>query len=292
MKHLLTAALLAAPLFASAQKLPQPSPTCKLEQMVGLTTIKIEYGAPSMKGRVIFGDVVPYGEVWRTGANKCTTIEFDTPITFGGEMVKPGKYSMFTIPNPDTWIIILNRNTELWGAYDRKEEEDVMKIKLPSKKMSEAQETFRVSIAMGQMDEAEVVLSWEHMKLAIPINADCTEQALRNIDEALAKPDAKYNAYSSSARFCIDRNVRLKDALAWAEKSVSMEKKYWNTHTLALANAANGKYKEAIDAANMSIELAQAEKDANYVKMNREKIKEWSTTMGAKPANNAVRMSK
>ncbi|MBK9147245.1 MAG: DUF2911 domain-containing protein [Flavobacteriales bacterium] len=281
MKHLITAALLAAPLIASAQKLPQPSPLCKIEQVVGLTTIKIEYSRPSVKDRTIFGDIVPFGEVWRTGANKCTTIEFDTPVVMAGQSVKAGKYSLFTIPGPEMWVLILNRNTELWGADERKPEEDVLMAKLQPKKTADLVETLTFDFTMGRRDDAILNLTWEASWLPIPIVADCTDQALKNIEEALSKPDAKYNAYSSSARFCIDRQVRLSEALAWAEKSVSMEKKYWNTYTLGLARAANGKYKEAIEAANMSMELAQAEKDANYVKMNRERIEEWTKAMAA-----------
>lgn len=284
MKHILLTALLAAPILASAQKLPQPSPLGKVEQVVGLTTIKVEYSRPSRKGRVIFGDVVPYGEVWRTGANKCTTIEFDTDVRFGGEMIRPGKYSLFTIPGPEVWAVILNKNTELWGADERKPEEDVLMIKAPTKRSPDMVETFTISFGMGRRDDAMLNLQWEEVWVPIMIEADCTEQALKNIDEALAKADAKYNAYSSSARFCVDRNVRLPEALAWAEKSVSMEKKYWNTHTLALARAANGKHKEAIEAANESMALAQADNDANYVKMNREKVEEWTKLLPAAPA--------
>lgn len=282
MKHIITAALLAAPVIASAQKLPQPSPMGKVEQVIGLTTVRVEYNRPSAKGRTVFGDLVPYGEVWRTGANKCTTIEFDTPVRFGGEMVRPGKYALFTMPGSDTWVIILNRNTELWGASDRKEEEDVLKVKVPVKPAVDLVETLTFSFTLGKRDEGHLNLMWEKVWVPIPIEADCTEQALRNIDEALAKPDAKYGAYNSSARFCVDRNVRLPEAMAWAQKSVSMEKKYWNTHTLALACAANGKYQEAIDAANESMTLAQQEKDAAYVKMNRERIEEWSRMVPAK----------
>jgi tetratricopeptide (TPR) repeat protein len=281
MKHLITAALLAAPLIASAQKLPQPSPLCKIEQVVGLTTIKIEYSRPSMKDRAIFGDIVPYGEVWRTGANKCTTIEFDTPVIMAGQPVKAGKYSLFTIPGPEMWVLILNRNTELWGADERKQEEDVFMAKLQPKKPADQVETLTFDFTMGRRDDAILNLTWEATWLPIPIVADCTDQALKNIEEALSMDDVKYNAYSSSARFCVDRQVRLKEALAWAEKSVSMEKKYWNTYTLGLARAANGNFKEAIEAANMSMELAQAEKDANYVKMNRERIEEWTKAMAA-----------
>jgi hypothetical protein len=284
MKHLFAAALFAAPLLASAQKLPQSSPMGKVEQVVGLTTITIEYSRPSMKGRSIFGDLVPFGEVWRTGANKCTTIEFDTQASFCGQMVKPGKYSLFTVPGPDMWVVILNKNTELWGADERKPEEDVITAKIGAKRTPDMVETLTFTFTMGKRDDATLNLTWAGMWLPIPIEADCTEQALKNIEEALAKDDVKYNAFSSSARFCVDRNVRLADALVWAEKSVGMEKKYWNTYTLGLARAANGKYTEAIAAANMSMALAQEEKDENYVKMNRERIEEWTKLGGSNVA--------
>lgn len=303
MKHVITMALLAAPLLASAQKLPQPSPTGRVEQIIGLTTVKVEYSRPSMKGRVIFGDLVPYGEVWRTGANKCTTIEFDGAVMVEGQPVKPGKYSLFTIPSEDTWVVILNSNTELWGADERKPEEDVLTVKVSRGKVDQSMESFSTSVAMDASsqrrsklgepmetftigfekvvdDRAELVLSWEHMRVAVQLYADATQQALANIKEALSKPDADYRAYHGSARFCVDRGIELPNALIWAQKSVSLEKKYWNTHTLALAQAANGNYKDAIATANESITLAQAAKDENYVKMNRARIEEWTKAMG------------
>jgi hypothetical protein len=286
MKHIVAAALLAAPLFASAQKLPQPSPLGKVEQIVGLTTVKVEYSRPSMKGRAIFGDLVPYGEVWRTGANKCTTIEFDDVVHFQGQPVKPGKYSLFTIPNEDTWVLILNANTDLWGADERKQEQDVLMVKVQRGKSDLPVETFTIGFDRVMDDRAVLFLAWEHMRVEADLYADATEKALANIKEALAKPDAKYNNYNSSARFCVDRNLMLPQALEWAEKSVKLEKKYWNVYTLALARAANGKNKEAVEAANESMKLAQEAKDQNFVKMCRERIAEWSA--GGKSAPNAL----
>lgn len=280
MKHAILAALVAAPLLATAQKLPQPSPKGSVEQVIGLTTVKVEYNRPSMKGRVIFGDLVPYGKVWRTGANQCTTIEFDGPVTIQGEPVKPGKYSLFTIPSEDTWVVILNRNTELWGAEDRKEEEDVLRLKAQRRKNGTPVETLTFSFdAIGQ-DKAELGLRWEAMHIPLLIEADATEQSLQNIKEALSKPDADYRAYHGSARFCLDRGIRQEDALAWAQRSVSMERKYWNTYTLALAYASNGKMKEAVESANESMKLAQEAKDDTYVKMCKARIDEWRPRVG------------
>jgi hypothetical protein len=284
MKNYVTAALLAAPLLASAQKLPQPSPMGKVEQVVGLTTVKVEYSRPSMKGRTIFGELVPYGEVWRTGANKCTTIEFDDVVMIEGNPVKAGKYSLFTIPTEDTWVLILNSNVELWGADERKPEEDVLTVKVARAKLELPVENFTIGFDRVMDDKAALYMEWENMRVEANIFSDATDKALANIKEALAKPDAKYNNFNSSARFCVDRRIMLPEALGWAEKSVTMEKKYWNTYTLALARAANGKNKEAIDAANESMKLAQEAKDANYVKMCKERITEWTVPpTGARP---------
>lgn len=302
MKKLLFASLLAAPFFASAQELPQPSPAGTVSQVIGLTKVNISYSRPSAKGRVVFGDLVPYGQVWRTGANKCTTIEFEGPVKFAGTDVKPGRYSLFTIPSEGTWTVILNRNTELWGAEDRKEEEDVLQAKVPAistgqkpqarptaalstrsdaiKHDPASVETLTIGFDAVKDDKALMYLAWENTRVEVPIEADATERALANIKEALAKPDADYRAYHSSARFCVDRGLNLPDALTWAQKSTGLEKKFWNTHTLALAYAANGRYKEAIAAAEESLKLAQEAKNEAYIKMNKEKIEEWGAKLG------------
>lgn len=276
MKRMMLAAAIAAPLVLTAQKLPQPSPSGMVEQMVGLTTVKVEYSRPSARGRVVFGDLVPFGEVWRTGANKCTTIEFDGPVMIEEQPVKPGKYSLFTIPSEDVWVVILNSNVDLWGAGDRKPEEDVLTVKVPMTKAEPAVETFTIGFDEVKDDAALLTLAWDHLRIGVRIHADATKQALENIKEALAKPDAKFGAYHSSARFCIDRGLQLKEALSWAQKSVSMEKKYWNTYTLALAYAAVEDKKQAIATAEESMKLAQEAKDEQYVKMCRTRIEEWS----------------
>lgn len=258
----------------SAQDLPQSSPKGEVEQIVGLTKVEVEYARPSAKGRVIFGDLVPMNALWRTGANLNTTVEFSGPVKFGGADVPKGKYSLFTIPGETTWVVILNKNTELWGEGDYKESEDLVRVKV-SATPSEYTETLTLEFANLKGDNADLVLRWEKVSVAIPIETDATEQGLANIKEALAKPDVKAGAYGSSARFCLDRNVMTKEALGWAEKCVASDRKFWHLHTLARAQAANGMTKEAIATAEESMKLAQAEKNEAYVKMNRDKIQEW-----------------
>lgn len=262
-------------LTARAQDLPQPSPLGKVEQVVGLTNISVEYSRPSVKGRRIFGDLVPFGKLWRTGANMNTTVEFSGPVKIADQDIPAGKYSLFTTPNEGAWVIHLNRNIGLWGEEEFKEEENVASFKVEATQ-AEFTETLTIEFADLNGDNGALVIRWEKTKVTLPIVTDATEQGLANIKEALAKPDVKAGAYGSSARFCLDRNVMTKEALGWAQKSVSMDKKFWTLHTLARAQAANGMTKEAIATAEESMKMAQEEKNEAYVKMNREKIEEWT----------------
>ena len=276
MKHILIASLLVAPLFSNAQDLPQPSPLGKVEQVIGLTTVSVEYSRPSVKGRAIFGDLVPMDKVWRTGANKCTVFTTDGLIMVQGEKLPAGAYSLFTIPTEDTWTIIFNKDTSLWGEEDRKDEADVLRVKVTRAKSEQLTETFTIGFEAVKDDHARMDLSWEYFRVSIDLYADATDQSLRNIETALADPKATFGGYNGAARFCLDRNIKVGKALEWAQKSTSMERKYWNVHTLARALAANGKTKEAIAAAEESMTLAKTADAPSYVKMNQERIAEWS----------------
>lgn len=258
----------------SAQELPQPSPKGEVEQIVGLTTIEVEYSRPSAKGRKIFGDLVPFGEMWRTGANMSTTVEVEGDVMVEGQLLPKGKYSLFTTPMPEMWVITFNKNPELGGVDERKAEEDVLTLKVPVGKC-DMTETFTIGFADVKDDKAVLELSWENTKVGISLYADATKQALMNIKEAVNKPDADYRVFHSSARFMVDRNIEPQTALKYAMKSVEKERKFWNLHTLALAQAQNGQFKEAIATAEESIRLAQEAKYEAYVKMNKEKIDEW-----------------
>lgn len=268
-----TAVLVAATIHA--QDLPQPSPKGQVEQVVGLTKVEVDYSRPSAKGRVIFGDLVPYDKLWRTGANLNTTVEFSGPVKFGDVDVKAGKYSLFTVPGKDVWVVHLNSNTELWGEDDYKAEQNVATVKVKAQG-ADMTETLTIDIANVVNDAADLEIRWEKTRVLVPIHADATEQALANIREAMAKGDMKAGGYGGSARFCLDRNVMTKEALGWAQKSVEMDKKFWHMHTLARAQAANGMTKEAIATANESMSMAQEAKNEAYVKMNRELIESLS----------------
>jgi hypothetical protein len=277
-KSLFSLAVLAT-LSASAQDLPQPSPSGSVKQVVGLTNITIDYSRPSAKGRKVFGELVPYGQVWRTGANICTTVETDSDILVEGALLPKGKYSLFTMPNEDMWVIYFNKNLEAWGEGDRKPEEDVLTVKVAPTR-GETTETFTIDFADVKDDKAMLELNWENTKVRIGLHADATELALRNIDVAVNKADADFRVFNSCARFLVDRGLKPDLALKYASTSATKEPKFWNLHTLALAQAQNGLYTEAIATAEKSMRMAQEAKYDAYVKMNKEKIEEWATKKG------------
>lgn len=252
-----------------------------MTQRIGLADVSITYSRPSAKGRPVFGDLVPYGEVWRTGANKATSLSTTGTLMLNGQKLAEGKYSVFTIPGEGAWQVIFNKNTELWGAYDRKPEEDVLTVKVPAQPVAFT-ETFTIEFANLGQDKADIVFRWEKQEAVLSVLADATEKAMANIKEALAKPDADFRAYARAASFCLDRGLEQKQALAWATKSVSMEKKYWNTFTLAKAQAEAGMYKEASETGKEAVALAIAEKDAGAQKSYQAKVDEWSAKAAGK----------
>lgn len=256
---------------ATAQDLPQASPLGKVEQVVGLTNVSVTYSRPSVKGRKIFGELVPFDAVWRTGANKATLFTTDGTIVIDGQKLEAGKYSLFTVPHQEAWEVIFNKNTELWGEGDRKEEEDVLRVKAPSSKCNDT-ESFTIEIADVKDDKASLVLRWANTEVRVPMDAPSTEQGIANIKKALSGSNIEAGAYNGAARFALDRNVMTKEALEWATKGVSMDKKYYTVYTLARAQAANGMVKEATVTAGESMKMAQEAKNEAYVKMNRELI--------------------
>lgn len=277
MKGALTTAALGLAMSLTAQDLPQPSPTGKIEQKVGLTNVTIEYSRPSARGRRVFGDVVPFGQLWRTGANASTKITFDGPVSVEGQQVQPGTYALLTIPSESSWTIVLNSDTKVNSAANYDDRLNVAKVDVVSTSTGHMVETFTIGIGDLVKDGATVELTWENTRVVFKIDAPATEQGMKNIDKALAEKEPSANAYLGAARFCLERGLRTKEALTWAEKAAAMDgSKFWVQHTLALAYAANGDKANAVKAAKVSLEQAKEARAEAYVKMNEDKIVEWS----------------
>ncbi len=274
-------ALMAIPLLGSAQDLPAPSPLAKVEQRIGLADISVTYSRPSTKGRKVFGDLVPFGQIWRTGANKSTLFVTTSLLYIGDSKLPPGKYSVFTMPMESAWEIIFNKNVELWGADGYKPEEDVLRVKAIVRP-APATETFTIGFENLSMDKGELVFRWEKTEVSLPIEANATEQGVANITAELAKPDADFRAFARSAAFYLERGIDPKVAYEYANKSVSMEKKYWNAFYLAKAQAALGMYDDAVKTGKEAVALAVAEKDAGAQKSYQEKVDEWAAKAAGK----------
>lgn len=256
-----------------------PSPKGEVEQVIGLTEVEVSYSRPSARDRKVFGDLVPYDQLWRTGANKCTTIEFDGPVVFGGKEVDGGTYSVFTVPYADKWVVVLNTNTDLWGTDGYSEEQDVARVEVPVVK-NEWTETLTIGFDEVKDDKARMDIRWADVRASVWVEADSKEKAMANIKAAVDDPEADFRVFNSCARYYIDNGIEPKQALEWAQRSVEMDKRFWNLHTLALAQAANGLYEDAMGTAEESMAMAQKAEYEPYVKMNKEKMDEWRVAMG------------
>lgn len=261
--------------FANAQiKAPQPSPLCKTSQTVGLTDITLEYSRPSMKGRKVFGGLVPYNELWRTGANASTKVTFSENVKVGGQDLKKGTYALYTIPSEKEWTIIFHKNVEHWGIDEYKQEEDACRIMVKPMMTSTATETFTINVDDIKNTSCNIVLSWEKTLVAIPVTLATDESMVSSIKKALDGPSA--GDYYTAARYYHEENKDPKQALDWVNKS--LEKggdKFWILRLKALLQAKNGDYAGAISTAEKSSDLAKKEGNADYPRMNDESIKEW-----------------
>jgi len=274
-KKITTLAMSLLVLQGFAQDLPRPSQGAEVEQMVGLTEIEIEYSRPNVKSRVIWGELVPYDKVWRTGANESTTISFSEDVKVNGSAVPAGEYGLYTIPGKEEWTIVLSSDNKMWGAGEYTADHDVLRFTVKPT-ATKSTETFTIGFSTVKDDKCMVDLSWDELMVSFEIDANSKEQAIANIDKEIAGLENPYRIYNSSARYYVDNNIELEKALAYAEKSVASEAKFWNVYTLSLAQAANGKYKDAIASAERSKTLAEEAKYKPYIKMNTENIEKWS----------------
>lgn len=276
-KHLLAMAIAATvTVSATAQiKAPKPSPTVEMEQMIGLTEIEIEYSRPGKKEREIFGKLVPYGEVWRTGANASTKFKTDKDITVNGKELKKGEYALYTIPGESEWTIIFHNNTSYWGVGDYKKEEDALRITAKVKNITEIIETFTIEFGYFTNSGAKMMLIWDKTLVAVDIETKLDEQMKAQINNVLVEgPSA--NDYAAGARYYMDKGENMDKALMWMNKAVEKRPDaFWLIHDKAKLLAKMGKKKEAIEAANKSIDVAKASKrgDFGYIAKNEEFIK-------------------
>ena len=262
---------------ASAQiQAPQPSPFSKVEQKVGLTDVTIEYSRPAMRDREIFGNLVPFDQVWRTGANENTKITFSDDVEIGGKSLKKGTYALYTKPGKDSWDVIFYSDATNWGTPAKW---DDTKVALTATaEVSEfplSMETFTILLNNLKNDSAELSIVWENTMVSLPIKFPTDAKTLASIEKVMNGPSA--NDYFAAGSYYHDAKIDNKKALEWVNKAIEMQDgaPYWMLRRKSLIQADLGMKKEAIATAKLSLAAAEKAGNADYVKMNKDSLKEW-----------------
>ncbi|MDQ3072981.1 MAG: DUF2911 domain-containing protein [Bacteroidota bacterium] len=258
----LAGSMMLAGLNAGAQslQLPAPSPKGVITQTIGLTDVTVEYSRPSVKGRVIWGDLVPYNEMWRTGANAATTINFTDDVMIEGQKLPKGKYSLFTIPTATEWTIIFNKNPNLGGTSGYKQEEDALRIKVKPVTSAEMVETFTINIADVTSNSAILQLAWEKLRIPVKIEVDTKAKAASNIKSAT---DNTWRTYAQSANYYL-QNDDIASATSMIDKSIMLKETYYNYYVKAQILAKSGKYNEALAMAQKAKTIGDQTPDEGY----------------------------
>jgi hypothetical protein len=271
-------AVILSSLSSQAQVLtPQPSPKCVLNQIVGLTDVEVEYSRPSAKGRNVFGDLVPFGKVWRTGANSNTTISFSEDVVIDGKTLNKGKYALYVLPRVENWEIIFYSKTDNWGNPEVWNEADVaLRATVTPETLNRNVESFTIDINNLDNNFAHLNFSWEKTLVALKFEVPTQKTAMASIDKVLAGPSG--GDYFSAAQYYYQSNADMTKALNYVNKALELKKEnpFWYTKLKSLIQAKLGDKKGAIETAKLSLAAAKLAKNNDYIKMNEDNISEWS----------------
>lgn len=274
-KKLLFTAIVAVALQAAnaqAIKTPQPSPAQTIKQDFGVGTIELSYSRPSIKGRKIYSDLAPAGQVWRTGANNPTTLTFSDEVMIGGAKVAPGKYGLVSIPGMDSWTMILTKQLDITSPAAYKQESDVVRVAVKPMKLAEPMETLTMNFANVKANSTDLHIMWGSVGVALPITADIDSKIMGQINNAMNKDNRPYFA---SAMYYMENGKDVNQAITWFDKALEQNPNaFWIHHQKANALAKAGKKEDARKAANRSIELAKEAKNDDYVRMNEKLLAE------------------
>ena len=271
----LTLMTLSSPfLFAQLDRIP-PSPLQKIEQKVGLTDITIEYSRPSMKGRKIFGDLVPYHEMWRTGANRNTKITFSTDVTIGGGILKAGTYALFTKPSNKTWDIYFYSDITNWDVPDTLEMNEVATmIRVTSRSLSHPIETMTITIDDITETSSTLGIAWEKTYIGIPIEIHTHQRMTELIDKQLNRNSIDYHI---AAAYLQERGLELPKAKILMEKAILLNNggSVWDHLVMSLIHDQMGNRTEAMESAKLSLMMAQDENHKSGIRENTANLKKW-----------------
>jgi len=255
---------------------PQPSPTSKLEQKVGLTDVTVAYSRPSMRGRTIFGDLVPYGELWRTGANQNTIVTFSDDVMIGGKEVKKGSYALYSKPNKDSWEVYFYSDTNNWGNPEKWDASKVVaSVTAKTYELPFKVETFTIDVDNLSNNGASFGIVWESTYVEVPFEVPTVDKAMASIEKVMAGPQA--GDYYAAAVYYLQEGKDLDQAQEWIDKSISMQNEppFWMLRQKSLIQAKNGDTNGAIETAKQSLAAAEKAGNKDYVKLNQDSLAEW-----------------
>jgi hypothetical protein len=259
-------------------KTPAPSPSAEIEQVVGLTEVEVEYSRPSMRGRTIFGDLVPFDKLWRTGANARTKISFSTDVTINDKELKEGTYGLLTIPKEESWEIIFYTDADGGGAPAELDQAKVaLTVTAKSNPMNFKMETFTIGFGdLADPSSAKMYIMWEQTSVGIKIGVPTDKITMKSIESTMAGPSN--SDYYQAAVYYLNSGKDLNQAKEWIDKAISGNDNppFWQLRQQSLIYAAVGDKKGAIACANKSLAASEKAGNADYVKMNKESIAEWS----------------
>jgi hypothetical protein len=260
--------------FAQQIQMPQASPSAKIAQQVGLSNVTADYSRPSTKGRKIFGELVPFGQVWRAGANGATLLTFSTAVVISGKNVPAGQYALYAIPNKSEWTMILSKNTELWGAIGYNESDDLLRFNVTPNKLSRNYETMEITFADMTDTGANLSIKWETTRVDFRIETEVDGIVMAQIQElVIATETANPGLLYSAANYYYTNKKDMNQAYAWISKSVDNDKKYWTVHLKAKIEATLGMNSEAVTSSRESMALAKEAGNPDYVALNERLIR-------------------
>jgi hypothetical protein len=233
---------------------PRPSPNASVSQNIGITEVTLHYSRPGVKGRAIWGGMVPYNEVWRTGANENTTISFSTSVKIEGHELPAGLYGLQTIPTQGDWTVIFSKDAQLWGAFEYRQEHDALRVQV---KPSPAEPQERLSFEFTDLTDtsAKVVLRWEKLQVPFKIEADTPKLVADAASSSL-----RWQNGVQAANYCIQNNTCLDDAGRWLDASIALDANFSNQRAKAQLLAKKNDYKGAVAAGETALAAGKAAK--------------------------------
>ena len=269
--------LLCCSIVSAQIQTPQPSPSAKLEQTVGLTQVEVNYSRPAMRGRAIMGDLVPYGQLWRTGANANTTITFSDDVKVADKNLKAGKYAFYTRPGAEMWEVFFYTKTDNAGLPSKWETDAIAQVlEIQTTKLDNAVEHLTIEIKDMTSDGANILLAWENTAIVIPMKVPTDEKTMASIETTM-KNSPKARDYYSAAIYYRESGRDLQQAKKWIAKAIDMDPdKYWMYRQQALILAALNEKVAAVEASKISLRLAKEAGNQDYVRLNTKAIEQWS----------------